>query len=72
MLEDGSYDAIVFDAERADDGGTTVELTILAGDRKGEVVSMHTPASSRDPLDLLGVPATITVSDGTPTLRLEG
>lgn len=74
MLEDGSYDAIVVDAEAANDDGTviTLDVTVLGGSHKGEVVSMSATGTGRDPLDLLGVPATLVVSGGQPALRLEG
>ncbi len=70
MLEDGTYDAIVFDADDADDG-ISVELAVLAGVHKGEVVSVRAAGWSGDALDLLGVPATITVRDGRPAVRFE-
>lgn len=71
-LADGSYDALVMDASVGDDGSIGVEITILAGPAKGEVVSLRTAGlGDTDPLDLLGVPATLTVRDGVPTLRLE-
>ncbi len=74
MLEDGTYDAIVVDAEAASDDGSVVALdvTVLGGPHKGEVVSMSATGTGRDALDLLGVPATLVVADGQPTLRLEG
>lgn len=70
MLDDGTYDALVFDAE-GDDDAVTVELTILAGERKGEVVSLRTTDWDGDALDLLGIPATITVADGSPSVVFE-
>lgn len=73
MLEDGTYDAIVVDADPGAEAGTiTVELAIAAGPHKGEVVSISMAAGERDPLDLLAVPATIVVADGRPSLTLEG
>lgn len=72
MLDDGSYDAMVVDADETADGAVSVELTIVAGPAKGEVVTLRGSGLGRDPLDLLGVPATITVADGVPSLRLEG
>lgn len=70
MLEDGTYEAIVFDA--AADGDTiTVEVTILSGEHKGAVVSLSTTTWSGDETDLLGIPATITVADGTPSVVFE-
>jgi hypothetical protein len=71
-LADGTYDALVVDASRGDDGSIGVEITIVAGPAKGEVVSLRTAdLGGTDPLDLLGVPATLTVRDGVPSLRLE-
>jgi hypothetical protein len=71
VLEDGRYDAIVFDAEEAADGATTVELTILSGAHKGEVVALRADGNAFDPIDLLGIPATITVVGGAPSVRFE-
>jgi len=69
-LPDGTYDAIVVDADARDDGTTTLELTVLAGSHKGQVVELSGP-TRRDALDLLGIPATITIEDGRPRVRLE-
>lgn len=71
MLDDGTYDALVFDADETDAGVVTVELTILAGEHKGAVVSLQAPGWDGDALDLLGIPATITVVDGVPSVRFE-
>jgi hypothetical protein len=70
-LADGTYDALAVDAREGDDGSVTVELTIVAGLAKGEVVSLRATGLVGDPLDLLGVPATITVADGVPSVRFE-
>lgn len=70
MLEDGTFDAIVFDVEEGPDR-LVVELTVLAGHHKGEVVSLAAPGWTGDALDLLGVPATITVVDGQPSVTFE-
>ncbi len=45
---------------------------IAAGDHRGEVVTVAASGLGRDPLDLLAVPATLTVLDGEPTVSLEG
>lgn len=71
MLEDGQYDAIVFDADEVHDGAITVELTVLSGDHKGEVVALRAEGFDGDPIDLLGIPATITVAGGSPSVRFE-
>ena len=70
-LQDGVYDALVVDAEERDPGTVAVELTIVAGPAKGEVVALVSSGWSGDPLDLLGVPATLTVRDGEPSVRFE-
>jgi hypothetical protein len=73
VLDDGTYDALVVDATPRDEGGLSIELTIVAGAAKGEVVTVVAQrlAGDPDPLDLLGIPATLTVADGAPSLRLE-
>ena len=71
VLEDGTYDALVVDATAADDGSARVELTIVAGPHKGEVVTVRGGGLGARALDLLGVPATITVSGGSPRVRFE-
>lgn len=70
-LPDGTYDALVIDAAEHDDGSVSVDLTIIAGAAKGEVVTLRATGLTGDPLDLLGVPATITVSGGAPSVRFE-
>jgi hypothetical protein len=72
MLDDGTYDAIVVDAEGVADGEIAVHLAVAAGDRRGEVVTITAAGLGRDPLDLLAVPATISVTDGRPEVTLEG
>jgi hypothetical protein len=52
-------------------GAVSIELTIVAGPAKGEIVTILGRNLGGDPLDLLGVPATLTVTDGAPALRLE-
>lgn len=74
MLPDGQYDAVVVDAEArdsADPDTVTIELTVLAGGHKGEMLTVTATGLHRDPIDLLAVPATLTVTDGQPTLALE-
>ena len=70
-LADGSYDALVVDTAEGEDGWVSVELTIVAGPAKGEVVTLRATGLDGDPLDLLGVPATMTVIDGVPSVRFE-
>ena len=71
-LPDGIYDALVVDTATRDDGSVAVDLTIIAGEHKGEVVTLRAQDLAGDPLDLLGVPATITGAGGSPSVRFEG
>jgi hypothetical protein len=69
VLDDGTYDAVVVDAEE-DGDAVRVELTIVAGAHKGEVVAVRATGLRRDPLDLLALPATVTVAGGRPHVRI--
>ena len=75
MIPDGTYDAFVIDAEPglADDGvgHMHLDLTILSGEQKGNVVSVTATGLRGTELDLLGMPATLTVADGQPTVRID-
>ncbi|MCU1358416.1 MAG: hypothetical protein JWM89_3834 [Acidimicrobiales bacterium] len=73
VLEDGSYDVVVVDAtEGGGDGDVALELAVLSGEHKGEMVKVTAVALGRDPLDLLAVPATLAVEGGIPRVVLEG
>ena len=71
MLPDGSYDVFVVDAGADGPAGLRLEVTILAGEQKGEVVSVQASGLEIDELDALGLPGTLTVVGGEPTLLLE-
>jgi hypothetical protein len=71
VLDDGTYEAIVVDAEALDDGAIGLEITIIAGEHKGELVTVRAEGLRRDPLDLLAVPATLAVTAGEPSVQLE-
>lgn len=72
MLDDGSYDVIVVDAEQTgDEGALRLELTILAGSHKGEVVSLQASGLGMDEIAALGLPGTLTVHQGDPTVSLD-
>jgi hypothetical protein len=73
VLADGTYDVVVVDAAEADaEGALTLDLTVLDGEHKGEVVQVTAVGIGRDPLDLLAVPATLVVAEGRPQVELEG
>jgi hypothetical protein len=70
VLEDGEYDGIVVDAD-ADGDAVRLEVTILAGPHKGEVVSMLAAGLAIDPLDALGSPVTLVVTGGEPRVTFD-
>lgn len=82
LLPDGEHDAFVIDATaHSGDGADTpvegsgqswvLELTIVSGPHKGEVVTVHASQLDGDEFDLMGMPATLTVTDGNPTVRID-
>jgi hypothetical protein len=71
MLPDGAYDVIVVDAAGDGTTGLHLEVTILAGDQKGQVVSVRAEGLAIGELDALGLPGTLTVARGEPSLVLE-
>jgi len=70
MLPDGNYDAIVVDAAR-DERGIRLELTITAGEHKGEVVAVRAANLTMDPVSALGIPARVVVTNNRPIVELE-
>ncbi len=67
------YDAFVVDAVAAGDPVTALrlELTIVSGEHKGEVVSIRADGLDVDEIEALGMPATITVAGGEPSVVLD-
>ncbi len=71
-LPDGSYEAMVVAVAPVADGrGARLELALLAGEHKGEVVHVRSPGLDPDDLTVLGVGARVTVVAGVPGVRLE-
>lgn len=70
-LEDGTYDAFVVDAADGEAGGTVLELTITTGEHKGRVVALSSDTPLGDPVELMGLPATLTVAMGVPSVRID-
>lgn len=76
MLADGTYDGFCVDVEEVgDDGGeggaVRLSITIVAGARKGEVVEVRATGLGGDPLDLIGMPCTIRVEAGQPSVTFD-
>ena len=72
VLEDGTYDVVVVDADDGDaPGSVRLDLAVLAGPHKGELVTVTATDFGRDPLDVLASPGTLVVADGQPSFTLE-
>jgi hypothetical protein len=70
VLVDGTYDVIVVDAT-TDADAMHLEVTILAGAHKGDVVGVRAVGLPVDELEALGMPGTLTVCDGAPSIVLD-
>ncbi len=86
VLVDGDYDVMVVYAEhlRAEvsgrdwpDGGDQptvagvgLELVVTAGPYKGQMLELRSAELNVDPLELLGLPGTVTIAQGTPRFGL--
>jgi hypothetical protein len=73
VLPDGAYDAFVVDAtEDPAHDAMRLDLTIIAGEHKGEMVTLTAKGLVGTDVDLLGMPATLTVTDGEPHVDIDG
>ena len=67
VLADGTYEAIVVDAEGDSDPEVMVlSIAIVAGPSKGELVDVRAVKLQYDVLDLLAMPCVLVVADGEP------
>lgn len=73
-LPDGTYDVFVVNADDLpnDAGPTTaLELTIVSGTHRGGTMALTAPTWLGEPVDLIGLPATLTVRGGAPSVRID-
>ena len=71
VIADGTYDVFIVDATELAAGGWQLELTILAGEHKGELVTINAQGLEGEEFDLLGMPGTLVVADGSPAFRID-
>lgn len=79
MIADGIYDVFIVDAAplAGDPDPTTaatgwrLELTILAGDHKGEIVTLNATGLTGSEFDLIGMPGTLRVEAGAPAFTVD-
>ena len=69
-LDDGVYDVLVVDAT-PDGDALALEITILGGPHKGEVVAIRATGLAMDELELLGMPGTLRVEAGEPRFTVD-
>ena len=71
-LPDGSYEALVIDISALPEGpGARLELAVLGGEHKGEVVLVRSPGLDPDDLTVLGAGARVSVVAGVPGVRFD-
>ena len=69
-LPDGRYDVLVVDATAGDDD-LAIEITIVSGAHKGEVIGLRATGLDEDDVGLLGLPGTLHVENGVPRFVVE-
>jgi len=72
VLDDGTYDVFVIDAQDVvgNDDAIRLELTVISGPRKGEVVAVVATQLHVDAIAVLGLPATLIVENASPRVEL--
>lgn len=71
LLDDGTYDVVVIDAREDEHDVVHLDVTVVSGTEKGNVVHLSGLRGKRGAVDLLGLPATLHVVDGESRLRFE-
>jgi hypothetical protein len=71
---DGTYDVVVIDVKISQDDArnafASIDVLITSGSRKGEVLALRMAREDDELLRLLGLPATLSIVDGVPRLRV--
>lgn len=70
-ITDGRYEVFILHAAIVDQNTMSIEMTMVSGDDKGAVVALRGPHLARDPVSLLGLPATLVVDAGVPRVVLD-
>lgn len=72
MLEDGTYDVLVVDAEpTGEEDALRLDVTVLEGAHKGEVVTLFSTGLGVSDVDALAMPGTLTVLAGDPSFAID-
>ncbi|MFM7068123.1 MAG: hypothetical protein ACKOYM_01565 [Actinomycetes bacterium] len=71
-LPDGTYDVIVFNVDDSFDPSVlVVDLTVTAGEHRGMTMTLTAPSTLGTMVELIGMPGTLDVVQGTPTLTID-
>ena len=73
-VPDGRYDVFIVDAvphPDRPDSVVSVEVTIVSGEFKGEVIKLNANGVRGSDIDLMGMPAVLTVTGGAPVLTVD-
>ncbi len=73
-LPDGTYDVFVVSADDlpgSDGVMTALELTVTSGEYRSESMALTAPGRMGEPVDLIGMPATLTIAAGNPSVRID-
>jgi hypothetical protein len=71
-LAHGTYEGVVVGVDELPDDAVALEVAVTSGEHKGAVVRIRGPRARRDPLDMLGLPATLDVVAEGIRVRIEG
>lgn len=74
-IPDGVYEAFVVDATADPDRPERVrslEITIVSGEYKGESFRLGVTGVEGSDTEVMGMPATLTVAGGAPTVTIDG
>ena len=73
-IPDGNYDVFVIDADEfgdPNDDCMEVSIAIVMGELKGTVLELKATHLGWQNADLIGMPGTLSVSDGNPSLHID-
>lgn len=76
-LPDGTYDVFIIDTEYVPGrgnpatGALQLDLTVIGGEFKGEVLTLSSAELAGEAIDLIGTPATMTITGGQPHLTFD-
>lgn len=71
LLAPGTYDGLVIEAVEVADDAVSFEIAITSGAHKGETVRVRGPRTRREPLEVLGLPVRLDVTEAGIRIAFE-